>query len=312
MAIYYGGPGNLTGGTFNSLSAFKPQLYPLQFIQKFYAGSITNYICNTNWEGDILGPGSVVNLRYIPDVVVNASTNNGDVQWQSIQANSAQLVLNYSFNGAYWVTDLDRATIDVDMEGALINEMVNRLRLAIESTILGSIYSGAGTSLSASGGTNYGQQSWASQTITANCVSCVAYAQSLLSTGSGNGIDIAPWDDRFLVVHPAQITGMISQTAFYALNAGTPKGALYEGFLAKISGLNVLQSPLVPGANTTASPYHSLVGHPEATTMATKFTNVQADIVLPDKFGVGTRCQNFFGFTVTKPTLLIDLQVSGS
>lgn len=311
MALYYGGVGNLSGQAFNNLAAFKPQIYPLQFIQKFYAGSITNYVCNTNWEGDILGPGAVVNLRYIPDVVVNASTNDGDVIWQSIQSQSAQLVLNYSFNGAYWVTDLDRSQIDVDMEGALINEMVNRLRLAIESTILGSAYLGAGTVVN--NATGVGAGAWATTTVgTANCVNAVAYCQSLLSTGSGNGIDLAPWDDRFLVVHPTMITGMIIQTAFYALNAGTPKGALYEGFLAKISGLNVLQSPLVPGANTSGVPFQSLVGHPEAVTMATKFTNVQADIVLPNKYGVGTRCQNFFGFTVVKPPLLINLQVYGA
>jgi hypothetical protein len=36
--------GNITGSSFNNLTAFKPQIYPLQFIQKFYAGSITNYM----------------------------------------------------------------------------------------------------------------------------------------------------------------------------------------------------------------------------------------------------------------------------
>jgi hypothetical protein len=309
MALYYSGVGNLTGQAFNNLSAFKPQIYPLQFIQKFYAGSITNYVCNTNWEGDILGPGAVVNLRYIPDVIVNASTNDGDVIWQAVQSQSAQLVLNYSFNGAYWVTDLDRSQIDVDMEGALINEMVNRLRLAIESTILGSAYLGAGTVVN--NATNVGAGTWAA-TSGSNCITATAYCTSLLSIGSGNGIDLAPWDDRFLVIHPTMITGMITQQAFYALNAGTPKGALYEGFLAKINGMNVLQSPLVPGANTSGSPYQALVGHPEAITMATKFTNVQADIVLPNKFGVGTRCQNFFGFSVVKPILLVNLQVYGA
>jgi len=295
--------GNIIGPSYNNLAAFKPQIYPLQFIQKFYAGSITNYIANTNWEGDILGPGSTVNIRKIPDVLVNASTNDGDVVWQSIQTAAVTLTINYSFNGAYWVTDLDRVQIDVDMEGALINEMINRLRLAIESTILGGAYASAMNSIS---GATYGANAWDTST---NCLTVINHAQAILSTGTGSGIDVAPWDDRFLVVHPSMIPAMIGQTAFYALNAGTPKGALYEGFLAKISGLNVLQSPLVPGAGTAGSVYHAMVGHPEAITMATKFTNVQADIVLPNKYGVGTRCQNFFGYTVSKPELLIDLHI---
>lgn len=303
--------GNIVGTSYNNLSAFKPQIYPLQFIQKFYAGSITNYICNTNWEGDILGPGTTVNLRQIPDVVVSAATNDGDVNWQSIQASALQLVINYAFNGAYWVTDVDRSAIDVDMEGALINEMVNKLRMAIESTILGSIYASAANVITIATGAS---TSWTGNTYitgqtTTNAVIYVAQASQYLDVGAGNGIDVAPWEDRFLVIHPNMRVGLTMNAAFYALNAGTPKGALYEGFLAYINGFNVLQSPFVPGAGTAASPYLTIAGHPEATTMATKFTNVQADIILPNKFGIGTRCQNFFGFLVTKPWLLVELSV---
>lgn len=301
--------GNITGSSFNNLTAFKPQIYPLQFIQKFYAGSITNYIANTNWEGDILGPGSIVNLRLIPDVTVSAATNDGDVNWQSIQASSIQLIINYAFNGAFWVTDVDRSQIDVDMEGALINELVNKLRLAIESTILGSVYASAANVITMATGATAWEYSATPGQANTNAVKYCGTAMQYLDVGAGNGIDVAPWDDRFLVIHPNMRAGLTNNPAFYALNSGTPKGALYEGWLAKIQGLNVLQSPLVPGAGTTASPYQAIAGHPEAITMATKFTNVQADIVLQNKYGIGTRCQNFFGFVVTKPYLLVNLQV---
>lgn len=301
--------GNIVGPSFNNLTAFKPQIYPLQFIQKFYAGSITNYICNTNWEGSILGPGSILNLRLIPDITVTASDNDGDVNWQSIQAGSLQLIINYAFNGAFWVTDTDRSQIDVDMEGALINELVNRLRLAVESTILGGAYASAANVITmATGATAWNYSATPGQANT-QAVTYVNQAQQYLDVGAGNGIDIAPWDDRYLVIHPNMRQGLINNPAFYALNAGTPEGALYTGWLGKVAGLNVLQSPLVPGAGTTASPYQSIAGHPEAITMATKFTNVQADILLPNKYGVGTRCQNFFGFLVSKPYLLVNLQV---
>jgi len=303
--------GNITGSSFNNLTSFKPQLYPLQFIQKFYAGSITNYICNTNWEGDILGPGTTVNLRQIPDVAVAAATNDGDVNWQSIQASSIQLVINYAFNGAYWVTDVDRVAIDVDMEGALINEMINKLRLDIESTILGSIYASAANIIpiaSMNSTTTCWNGGISATQPNSNAVAYVNMAAQYLDVGAGNGIDVAPWEDRFLVIHPNMRFGLVQSPGYYALNAGTPKGALYEGWLGYASGFNILQSPLVPGAGTNASPYQAIAGHPEATTMATKFTNVQADIILPNKFGIGTRCQNFFGFVVTKPWLLVNLQ----
>ena len=300
--------GNILGPQFNNLTAFKPQIYPLQFIQKFYAGSITNYICNTNWEGSILGPGSTLNLRLIPDITVTASDNDGDVNWQSIQAGSLQLIINYAFNGAFWVTDVDRSQIDVDMEGALINELVNRLRLAIESTILGGAYASAANTITMASGVTAWQYSSAPGQANTKAIDYVNQAMQYLDVGAGNGIDIAPWDDRYLVIHPNMRTGLISNPAFYALNAGTPEGALYTGWLGKVAGCNVLQSPLVPGAGTTASPYQAIVGHPEAITMATKFTNVQADILLQNKYGVGTRCQNFFGYLVSKPYLLVNIQ----
>jgi len=300
--------GNIVGAGFNNVSGFIPQIYPLQFIKKTYMGSITQFITNKNWEGDALGPGAILNLRQIPDVLVQPSTGDGSVNWQSIQATSQQFTINYGFDGAFIILDRERAQFDVDAEGACINDMLNRLRIAVESTILGGAYAYAANSvlLATASSTNWGYVN----TVTGNTysINAINTAQAALSTGSGNGIDVAPWEDRYIVIHPAMVPALASCPAFYALNAGTPKGALYEGFVAKVANLNVLQSALVPGAGTTALPYQSIVGHPEAITAATKYTNVQANVLLNDFFGMGTRCQNFFGYLVTKPPFLYNIQ----
>jgi hypothetical protein len=298
--------GNLVGSAFNSVSAFIPQIYPLQFIRKTYMGSVTQYITNQNWSGEIAGPGSVLNLRQVPDVLVNASTADGSVNWQNIQATSQTFTINYGFDGAFIILDRERSQFDVNAEGACINDMLNRLRIEREKVILSGAYAyAANTVTAATGTTAWGYQN----TTTGNTKSIdhVNTAYSYLDTGPGDGTYVTPPEDRYLVMHPNMRPALAGCPAFYALNAGTPKGALYDGFVSQVAGVNVLTSVFVPGAGTTASPYQAMVGHPEAITMGTKYTEVKSNILLQDYHGYGTRCQNFFGYLVTIPYFLVNI-----
>lgn len=288
--------GNIVGTPFNSLANATPEQWPLAFIARFYASSIIGYMTNLDYEDVAIGPGTTIHLRQQPQVTVLPSTGNSDCRWSPIVVEQTTLTIDYAFDCAYQILNTERSKIDVDVEGGMQRDMLEMLRLAIETVVLGSIYASAYYQVNAT--------AWETGT---NCVSYIAKAAAYLSTGLAGGRDVVPNQNRYLAIHPLMKPAMITQTAFYALNQGTPKSALYEGYVGQVGGFEVLESPLIAGSGITGTPYHAIAGHPQGVTLATKFTSVEANIVLPNVFGTGTRCQNFAGFAVTKTNFLVDI-----
>lgn len=271
---------------------FIPTLYPLRFLAKFYAASVTSMMCNTDYEDGLLSFGATVNIRKIPDVVVNPSAIDAKINWQVLQDNQVQLIINYAYDAAVIISDIQYAQMDVDIQGAIINEMANRLRIVIETVILGAAYSSATTS-----------QTSVDWRTALNPTAAITDATASLSD-----LNI-PTADRYTVLSPNAAKLLKREVTLYALNAGNPKGALINGYVGDYDGTSVYVSTLLTGTGTSSSKYHCYVGHRVAITMATQFTNFKAGIPLQDYYGTGIRCQNLFGFAVTVPDALVDMQV---
>ena len=122
---------------------FIPTIYPKRFLAKFYAASVCNKICNTDWEGEIKAYGNTVNIRKIPDVVVNPTLENEKINWQDLQDTQVQLQISYAYDAAVKIGNIDFHQMDVDLQGAIVNEMANRLRIQIENIVLGGAYASA-------------------------------------------------------------------------------------------------------------------------------------------------------------------------
>lgn len=280
-------------------NAFIPTIYSKKMLQKFYAGSVCNVICNTDWQGEILGQGNTVKIRQRPDVFVNPSQVNGKINWTDIIDTSQDLTIDYAFDAAVMIGNISMHQMDINLQAELVDEIANQLRLKIEVTVLGSAYASAGTTLDTS---TYGVWSTAG-----NSLKMFAAAQASLSIGT-NG-EPAPVDNRWLLIHPSMKQYLIQETALYALNAGTDEGALQRGYVGYLAGMKIYESPLVTGAGTAGSKFNAMAGHITAITLATQFTQFEVDVPLQDYFGKGIRAQNCFGYKVVKPGLLNKLAV---
>ena len=281
-----------TGGNLVN-KAFIPEIWSKKLLQKFYAASVTTAICNTEWQGEILGQGNTVQIRQRPDVLVNASIENQKINWQDVVDVKQSFTIDYAFDAAVKVGNIDMHQMDINLQAELVDEISNRLRLAIETTVLGSAYSSATNSLTTGAVAAWG--------TAGNPIKAITAAQAYLN------INNAPVDGRWLLLHPTQVQYLIQETALYALNAGTPKGALQMGYVGTLAGFEIYQSPLVPGAGTAGSPFKSMAGHTSAITLATQFTQFEVDVPLQDYYGKGIRAQNCFGFKVVKPEVLVYL-----
>lgn len=281
-----------TGGNLVN-KAFIPEIWSKKLLQKFYAASVTSAICNTDWQGEILAQGNVVQIRQRPDVLVNASVENQKINWQDVVDVKQSFTIDYAFDAAVKVGNIDMHQMDINLQAELVDEISNRLRLAIETTILGSAYSSASNTLTAGAIAAWG--------TAGNPLKAITNAQALLN------ITNTPVENRWLLLHPTMVQYLVQETALYALNAGTPAGALQMGYVAELAGFKIYQSPLVPGAGTAGSPFKAMAGHTAAITMATQFTQFEVDVPLQDYYGKGIRAQNCFGFKVVKPETLVYL-----
>ncbi len=281
-----------TGGNLVN-KAFIPEIWSKKLLQKFYAASVTTAICNTDWQGEILGQGNTVQIRQRPDVLVNASVENQKINWQDVVDIKQSFTIDYAFDAAVKIGNIDMHQMDINLQAELVDEISNRLRLAIETTVLGSAYSSAGTTISTGA-----VAAWGTST---NPIAAITQAQASLNINS------VPVENRWLLLHPTMVQYLIQQTALYALNAGTPQGALQMGYVGELAGFKIYQSPLVPGAGTSGSPFKAMAGHTAAITLATQFTQFEVDVPLQDYYGKGIRAQNCFGFKVVKPDSLVYL-----
>lgn len=293
MAITHQGL-NLAGG------AYTPTIWSKKMVKKFYAGSVCNQICNTDWQGEILGKGNAVEIRQRPDVAVNPTQENMKINWQDVIDVKQTLTIDYAFDAAVKLGNIDMHQMDINLQAELVDEIANRLRLAVETTILGSAYSSAATKLTTSN-TGGAIVAWGTAT---NPGKVFAAAQAFLSIAA----EPCPTEDRWILLHPVMKQYLIQETFNYALNAGLDKGAMQAGYVAYLAGFHVYESPLVTGAGTSASKYNAMAGHSTGITMAVQFTQFDVDVPLQDYYGKGIRAQNCFGFKVIKPTSLLWLE----
>jgi len=283
-----------TAGNFPN-GYYVPTLYEQTFLAKFYATSVCNVLCNTDYEDGLLSFGATVNIRKVPNVVVNASTNYGKINWQNVQDQQVQLTINYAYDAAVIISNIDFAQMDVDIQGAIVNEMANRLRIQIETVILTGAYSSATTNQTA--------LDWRTTGSPGNPTKALTQAASNLWK-----LNI-PGPDRVAILSPDAIQYLLQEPALYALNAGNPKGALVDGYVGEYAGFSLYQSNLMAGTGASATPYNCYAAHRVGITMATQFTNFETDLPLQDYHGKGIRCQNCFGYLVAYPDAVVRLQV---
>lgn len=283
-----------TGGNLAN-SAFIPTIWSKKLLQKFYAGSVCNAICNTDWQGEVLAQGNTVQIRQRPDILVNATTENAKINWQDIVDTKQSLTIDYAFDAAVKIGNIDMHQMDINLQAEIVDEISNRLRLAVETTVLGAAYASATTDVSSG--------AVAAWQTAGNPVKAIAQAGYYLDKYN------TPAENRWMVISPEMKQYLIQETALYALNAGTDKGALQMGYVGHLAGFNIYCSTLLTGTGASGNPYIAMAGHISAITLATQFTQFEVNVPLQDYYGKGIRAQNCFGFKVVKPDQLVKLQV---
>lgn len=270
---------NLPNGNFLS------EVWSKKLAAKYWPKTMMNDITNHDYDGEIKGQGSKVQIRVTPTVVISDYQVNSNLSYQNLQDDKIELPIDKAKSFAFKVDDVDEAQSNIAVLNVTTEAASKDMAVAIDKTVLANIYGSAGTSL-------------ASTQVTATTVLNWIIDAAVILDDQG-----APDDGRWLAL-PPWIVGMIKKSDLKnAYITGDDKSILRtaNGMVGMIDRFRVYYSPNLYNNGTTWS---AMAGHKSAVTFASQVVKVET-IRLQETFGNAIRGLNVFGFKVVTPTGLV-------
>jgi hypothetical protein len=278
---------------------FIPQLYSQKLQVKFYAGSVVPNIVNYEWEGEIRSVGDKINIRQLPDLIVQPWSVNDDINFQELEDGQIQMTIDYAYYAAYKMDYVDFHQMDISLKERLMDELNNRMRIQVENTVLGTAYASAYQQVD----TTNNAPATAYFVQTSNAATGWILRNDRLLTEQN-----VPLDNRWFLLSPSMKEQAIQQAVLYNYATGdAAKAPVRTGLVGPMGNFSLYESTLLAGGAgaTVATSITSMAGHRSAISFASQFTEFESDIVLQNTFGKGTRSLMVFGFATTKNTALI-------
>lgn len=274
---------NLPNGNFN------PQVWSKKLNLKYYAQTFLMNICNSDYEGEIKGQGASVLIRNRPTVAINDYSVNQDMTYQDIIDEKIELLIDKAKYFSFKIDDVDTAQQDIKLMNELTQDASYQMKIAIDTVVLGSIYSDATNSL---------------PTLTMDKTNVIDWIIDAEVKMEENNLPIS---DRWLVI-PPKAAGFIQKSDLKnaSLSGDTKsiiRSNMTNGRLGEIGGITLYVSNNLAKSGTT---YQCISGHKSAVTFAAQIVKVE-NLRLQTKFGDAVRGLNVFGYKTLIPSGLISM-----
>jgi hypothetical protein len=283
--------------TGNNLAAgaFIPEVWAKKLNVKYYAQTCLADITNNDYEGEIKGQGATVQIRNRPTVAISDYTVNQDIQYQDIDDEKIELLIDKAKSFAFRVDDVDAAQSDIRILNELTQDASYQMKIAIDTNVLGTIYGDATNSLS---------------TLALDKTNVIDWIIDAEVKMEENNL---PTDNRWLVI-PPKVAGLIQKSDLKnASITGDSKSIVRSGMnngrLGEVGGLTLYISNNL--AVTSGSTYQCVAGHKSAVTFASQIVKVE-NLRLQTKFGDAVRGLNVYGYKTVLPSGLVSMPVTVS
>lgn len=298
MSVAVTAPHPQYGGKQNG--AFIPELWAGSLLVKFYDATLFGSITNTDYQGMIQDKGDKVIIRTRPDITVHNYSKGMNLAYEAPTSKEVELTISHAKYFAFEVKDLDETQSDINMLNTFSEDGSTQLKIAIDSQILGSIYSQAhasnagGTAGRISGNINLGTAEAPLALTSQNIIDMIVDLGTVLDEQN------VPESGRFIVL-PAWACALIKKSELRdASLTGDGKSILRNGRLGMIDRFTLYSSNLV---HSDAGKFDIIAGHSLATTFATQITKMET-VRNTNDFGDYIRALQVFGFKVLKPEAL--------
>jgi hypothetical protein len=268
---------------------FLPEIWSRKLNVKYYKALTLMKIANTNWEGEIKGQGSKVQIRQRPTITVGDYTVNSNINYQALQDDKIELLIDKAKYWAFKVDDIDKAQADINIMNESSQDAAVQAKIAVETQVFGSVYADATSTLS---------------TLTmdkTNILDWIIDAEVKLDENN------VPTDNRFVVITP-KAAGYIQKSdlknaSITGDDKSVMRSGMWNGRLGEIAGFTVYVSNCLASSGTT---YQCFAGQKDAITFASQITKVET-LRLQDTFGDAMRGLAVYGFKVVKPEGLVSM-----
>ncbi len=313
---------------FNTATAFSgsfiPTLWSAKLNAKFYTATVFAEIANTNWEGEISGPGDKVIINQIPDLAISTYSPGTNLSYQVPTPSTIELLIDKGKYFAFQVNDLLTMQSQPKLLDMFSNDAAMQMKIALDSNV---IYNTFNSASSANKGATAGAKSASfnlGTDATPYQLASSASSSLTLITSLSAVLDEqnVPETDRFLLMSPADRQALMGSNLQQAYLTGDSTSILRNGKIGMIDRFSVYVSnnlptiaangtAYIPGAGastetaivatTNANKRRVIIaGHKSAITFASQMTKMET-VRNPNDFGDYVRGLNVYGFKVVKP-----------
>ena len=268
---------------------FLPAVWSKKLNNKYYAQVCLMDITNNDWQGEIVGQGSQVEIRSRPTVQTFDMSENQKIQYQDVTDDKQTLLLDKARGFAVKVGDIDQAQSDIKILNELTTDAGFQMKIAVEKQVFSTVYSDATNSIT-------------SLTLDkTNIIDWIIDAEVLLQQNN------IPDDGRWIVL-PPKAGGLIQKSDLKnAAITGDPQSIMRKnmnnGRLGQIGGMTVYISNNLTSSGTT---FQCIAGHKSAITFASQIVKVE-NVRLQDYYGDAVRGLNVYGYKTVIPGGLVSM-----
>ena len=271
---------------------FIPELYAKKVLKRFYATDVLNGVTNMDYSGEFSKKGDTVHIRREPKFTPVDHLVDAPFSFETVNDEEVLLSIDYDKVTAARIPYEDMTLSDIDLENMVIEAMKKAHTKMVQQVVFQGVSSSATSTVSSS--------DW--QTAL-NPTKAIGSAQVAL-----DNLEVDQ-DNRWLLMSPAMCNKLAQEATLYAQNMGTPKGALFDGYVGHYNGFDIYKTPYLAGAGTADAAWYALAGHKSAVSMATKIQNAKmVDLTASGYLGMGIVFQTLFGFQVPQPDALVSLR----
>jgi hypothetical protein len=288
-----------------AVTAFKPEVWSKVILAAekkalVYGGP---GISNSDYEGEISGPGTTVHITQFGDPVINDYTNGESITYQQLDDAGQQLLISQKKYFAFEIDDVDKRQAAGDMQGYLEDRAAYQLANTADK-YLASFYTYAGNVLTGNDGTNPSTNStnYIEPGVFTTSAPADFYLQVVLPLQVQLDQSLVPSNGRYLIVPPWAEALLRETQAFVAFpDSGGSGGEVFtSGMLGRVAGFDVYKSLNAAEYDTGNGGYIVQAGHPMALTFAEQIVQTEA-MRLQTTFADGVRGLHVYGGKLVRP-----------